>query len=435
MYDILMILIFSGSSLFSGEEKNTMNILQKYNPATAPRWAINLTALWVSQLLVLSGFAAMSPFIPLFIKNHLHVTDPSELASAITMYNVSGTLGYAIFCPIWGRLADRVGVKPMLLRGTFLTCFIFPLMAYSANTTWLVILRFLSAACAGTTAASQIMLVRTTPEHRQGFAIGTLTTAIWGGSVLGNVIGGAIIHYYNYEYAFWFCGITYVLAGLAVLVTKDEKTAAAKKQPALRGKFTLIPRFTHGVWILLGLFVLYGFIRSVEAPFISLKIEMIVGAEKAAYYTGIISAAVCAGAIVSGIVCGYLVDKIPANKLLVPLMLVSATAMALQGITDSALVFAIGRVLLFFAAGGLHPLINKVLANITPKRKRGSVFGASSTGNYSGSMLAIMLGGAIFSFLSVNATFYAGALCFLISTPLFLKGIEIASRKTAFHRR
>ena len=38
-------------------------------------------------------------------------------------------------------------------------------------------LRFATAACAGTTAASHIMIARTTPNNRQGFAQGVLNSA------------------------------------------------------------------------------------------------------------------------------------------------------------------------------------------------------------------------------------------------------------------
>ena len=82
-------------------------------------WKLNLVMLWFSQLLVMAGFSAMIPFIPLFLKDELMVTDKHDLALYITLFNFFGTMAYAIFVPIWGFLSDRFGVKPMLLRGTF----------------------------------------------------------------------------------------------------------------------------------------------------------------------------------------------------------------------------------------------------------------------------------------------------------------------------
>ncbi len=140
-------------------------------------WKLNLVMLWFSQLLVMAGFSAMIPFIPLFLKDELMVTDKHDLALYITLFNFFGTMAYAIFVPIWGFLSDRFGVKPMLLRGTFVTAFIYPCMGYVTTPAMLVFLRFATAACAGTTSASQTMIARTTPDNRQGFALGLLSTS------------------------------------------------------------------------------------------------------------------------------------------------------------------------------------------------------------------------------------------------------------------
>ena len=115
-------------------------------------WKKNLILLWLSQLAVMSGFSAMIPFIPLFIKNRFGITDEGNIAYYVSYFNFFGTMAYAIFCPIWGVLSDRFGVKPMLLRGTFVTSWMFPLMAYVPGPGWLIFLRFLTAACAGSRA-------------------------------------------------------------------------------------------------------------------------------------------------------------------------------------------------------------------------------------------------------------------------------------------
>ena len=99
-----------------------MNILEDNNS----HWKWNLFLMWSSQLLVLAGFAAMMPFIPLFLKDELGIADERIRGVYMAAFYFFGTLGYALFCPIWGALSDRFGVKPMLLRGTFGTAILFP---------------------------------------------------------------------------------------------------------------------------------------------------------------------------------------------------------------------------------------------------------------------------------------------------------------------
>ncbi|MBE6357382.1 MAG: multidrug efflux MFS transporter [Lentisphaerae bacterium] len=407
------------------------------NAGTAPQvsWKLNLAMLWFSQLLILAGFQAFIPFVPLFIKDVLGVTDKVELAAAITAFNFFGTMAYAVFNPIWGVLADRFGVKPMLLRGTFLTAVIFPAMAYSPTVFVLVLLRFLSAACAGTTAASQTMIVRNTPEKYQGFALGVLSTAIWGGAMLGFVIGGLLIDFYGYKEAFWFCGILYFISGIAILFTRDGEIRLVKVKSHIQGGFfsRLLPKFTHAVWVLLMLFMVLGFVRSFEIGYVALKIEEMTSPASAAFWTGVSSAIVCGAAIFSGVLFGYLSDRYPVVCLIVPVMLIAAVTMVIQGATGNLWIFTAGRVLLYAAAGGMQPVLQKVLSSITPPRKRGAVFGFASSTQCFGNMIAFALSGLLMPICGVSWLFHIGAVFFIIFLPAFIGGITFATRPFVLH--
>ena len=391
-------------------------------------WQKNLLLLWLSQLAVMSGFSAMIPFVPLFIKEKYGIVETSELAFYVASFNFFGTLAYAVFCPIWGVLADRFGVKPMLLRGTFVTSWMFPLMAYVPSAGWLIFLRFMTAACAGTTAASQVMIARNTPDNKQGFAQGVLTTAVWGGAMLGNVIGGFIIHYFSYTHAFWLCGILYIFAGLAVVFTQDDFTGQARGTDVhvvrLKNKIPFIPVFTRSVLLLLSLFLLLGTIRTIEAPYVALKIEAVTGSATAAYWTGIVSAVACVGAILSGVVNGYLSDRLAPLKQLLPLLILSATALFLQGCAGNLWLFTLSRTLLFIAAGALPTILQKQLSAVTPKRKRGSVFGFSSAALCTGGMIASLIGGWSMSLFQCSGVFYTAAALFAGSIFFFKKGLQ-----------
>ena len=249
-----------------------------------PSWKLNLALLWISQLFVMAGFAAMIPFVSLFIKNDLHVTDSGSLGFYVSMFSFAGAIGYAVFCPIWGMLSDRFGIKPMLLRGTFVSAFFFPMMGYVTHPGMLVALRFITAACAGTTAASHIMIARTTPNNRQGFAQGVLNSAYWSGSVLGNVIGGLLIHYFNYRYAFWFCGILYFLAGFAIIFTRDNRELLTSRtlHPHHRyHPFGPLPAFSSAVLMLFALFFVNAVARTTDIPYFALRIESFTSKEAA----------------------------------------------------------------------------------------------------------------------------------------------------------
>lgn len=407
-----------------------MNVLEDNNS----HWKLNLFLMWSSQLLILAGFSAVMPFIPLFFKEVLGVENEGTRGLWIAAFTFFGTLGYAVFCPIWGALSDRYGVKPMLLRGTFGTALIFPLMAYSGAPWILVLLRFISAACAGTTAASQTLLVKNTPENKQGFALGVLSTAIWGGTMLGNVVGGIVVHHYGYKFTFVACGAMYFLAGFIVLLAHEDFKPAVKTAVShVRHKFSgMLPEFTTAVWMMLGLMSLTGFVRYFEVPYLALQIEKITGSATAAYWTGIISAFVAVGALLSGVVTGYLSDRVKPLYILVPVFVITFITMALQAFATNLWVFGISRTLMYLAAGGAYSVLQKLLSAATPKRKRGKVFGFSTTANSGGIMLSSLVAGGVIYCGGVFSVFAGAALLTALLIPCYMLVITKVMRQPYF---
>ena len=383
-------------------------------------WKLNLAMMWFSQLLVLTGFAAAIPFIPLFFKRNIGIVDEGECGLYVSLFAFFGTLAYAIFTPIWGTLSDRYGVKIMLLRGTFLTAFIFPFMGYVESAWMLIFLRFLTAACAGTTAAAQTLIVKNTPDDRLGFALGIFSTAFWCGVMLGNVVGGLVVHYWGFVSAFWLCGILYFIGGISVLFAREDckptPKAIPKKQPHNWGS-SLMPHFTIAVWLTLLMFTINSFVRSFEGNYVAMIIEQICGENKAAYWTGIISAFVSAGALLSGALFGYLADRLSPEKLILPALIAAGILLIVQSFAQSLLVFGAARTLMFITGGGLGPVYQKILSNITPKRKRGQVFGWTSTFNGIGNMSSSLCAGGLIYFVGTRGIFLIGAILTLLLIP------------------
>ncbi len=404
-------------------------------------WKINLALLWVSQLFVMVGFAAAMPFIPLFVADRLGIVETGARGAVVASFNFAGTLGYAIFCPIWGALSDRVGVKPMLYRGTFLAAFVFPLMAF-ASTSWeLVAIRFVSAAMAGTTAASQILIVKNTPNDHQGYALGLLGTAFWAGSMLGNVLGGFAVVHYGYNIAFFFCGISYILAGILIFFCKEHKRN--KTKAPLEGRDKARPSrgaFTGSVLLVLGLVAAYGFVRYFELPYVAMRVEEIVGRTDAARWTAISNAFIAVGAFLSGFIIGRLADHIRPAQLLVPALGITVVLLLVQALVNDVIVFTASRTLLYLIGGGLSAVMQKMLALLTPPKDRGTVFGVQSTSHSAGVMLSTAASGALIyqlgshpstSAWGVRGVFLGAAILSLLFMPACFLLIRRASRGAA----
>ena len=383
-------------------------------------WKLNLAMMWFSQLMVITGFAGAVPFIPLFFQK-MGFTDEGECGMYVSLFAFFSSLAYAIFLPIWGTLSDRYGVKIMLLRGTFGTALIFPIMGY-VNNAWLLIgLRFLTAACAGTTAAAQALIVKNTPENKMGFALGVFSTAYWCGMMLGNVAGGLVVHYWGFTSAFWFCGILYFIGGIAVLFAHEDFKPVIKakvKKVRTGGSFRFMPAFTVAVWLCLTMFLINAFVRTFEGNYLAMLVAQIT--DKPAYWTGIISAFVSLGALISGALFGYLADRIEPQKLIVPALALAGIFLVVQALAEGLFTFGLARTLMFVTGGGLAPVYQKILSSITPKRKRGQVFGWTSTFNGVGNMSSSLVAGAIIGWIGTRGIFMTGAILTFLLIPIIM---------------
>lgn len=394
-------------------------------------WKLNVFLMWITQIMVMTGFDASMTFIPLLFRDNFGLVEQAQRGVYVSIFNFVGFFAYAVFCPIWGTLSDRFGVKIMLLRGFFVTCFFFPLMGYVTQPWMLIVLRFITAACAGTTAAANILLVKTVPDDRMGFSLGLLGTAIWSGAVLGNVLGGLIVDLYGYKVTFWICGILYFISGVFTIFARDAHTSMVSNSDnaAKKRKKNIVPTFTRAVTVIMAVMLFYNFCRRFETPYVAMLIELITGPEKAAFWTGIAGAATCIGAVLSGVVIGYLSDRMAPQKIIFPSLFLTAALLVVSGITKNLAVFTVSRTLMFFFSGSLFPVLQKVLSTSTPQHKRGAVFGWSTTFNNVGGMLSTLVSGWVIYISDARGVFIAAALLTALLIPVTLKGIKFAERQ------
>ena len=73
----------------------------------------SLLVIFLTVFIDLIGFGIVLPLLPVYSKNF----DASGLTIGIIMASFSAM--QFVFAPIWGRLSDRIGRRPVLLVSTF----------------------------------------------------------------------------------------------------------------------------------------------------------------------------------------------------------------------------------------------------------------------------------------------------------------------------
>lgn len=398
-------------------------------------WKRNLFFIWLSQLLSLAGFAAAMPFIPVYMRVKFGIEDPNLRGWYVSMFYFFGMASFAVFTPIWGLLADRYGRKLMLLRASFGAALLMPCMAFAPGIWTLIGIRFLTSMCSGTVNAAQTLIVSTTPEEKHGFALGSLSSVVWSGNMLGYLAGATIVHCFGYTTAFLFCGVMYLVGGILVLLFVRENPIApvrktAEETPRMKPGLHL-PDFGKTVWMILSLFLLMAFARRFDEAYLALQVENIAGHVNTELHTGWISALAACGGVVAGVCVGYLVDRFSPGKVAFPAIVMSALFVLGQGFAPTLAVLGVSRFFTFVTAGGLEPVFLTMLSKASPPERRGQIFGWSSTSRTCGLLLAAPFGGTMIYHFGVRSVYVVAACGFLILIPFVMHAMKLIQRNSS----
>ena len=381
---------------------------------TAINWQRNLWTVWLSQFLSLAGFGMCGPFIPLFMKDSLGITDDAQRGAWVAVFTFAGLLSLCAANFMWGMLADRFGRKLMLLRASYGTALLYPLMVFSPNIYWLIGFRALSALFTGTVNPAQTLLVSTTPKERHGYVLGVLSTAVWSGNLTGYLLGGIVVELWGYTAAFMSCSMLYFTSGLLIHFLVRENFKAPEKSNSKERKKLSGEIMVPGVMALLLMFMLMGAGRRIDQPFVAMLVEMIHGESGAALYTGIISAGGAVGGVIAGFGFGTLSDRYPPEKMIVPVVSIAAFCAVWQGVSPNIWSLGIARFFYYFVAGGMQPMLLVMLSRLISPERKGTFFGWSASVNLAGGLGASAISGLIAYNLGVRAIFIAGGILLIL---------------------
>src|SRR5208282_1593312 len=120
------------------ESVRDLTLFTPLAPAGDPMKKASIAIIFLTVLIDLVGFGLILPLIPIYSEN-FHASG-FMIGAIIGSYS----LMQFIFAPVWGRLSDRVGRRPVLLGSTACACLSYVIFALgsglSGNTALMVIL-------------------------------------------------------------------------------------------------------------------------------------------------------------------------------------------------------------------------------------------------------------------------------------------------------
>lgn len=355
---------------------------------TALRW------LFAIQLVSMGAMEMSGPFWPLHLRD-LGGLSPSALAQASAIAYAGPLLTAMCFTPAWGRLADRVGHKPMVLRA---------LLALVATQAWIacadsvlsvLAARVVQGALAGFIAAAQAYGAQLAPRSERARLMARLQVATAVGSVAGPFLGGVLHGSLGFRtinlIAAAACVACVVAAWLALpaLPSRREPAtpAAAARDPARARLHAAV------IGLLLGI-VAVQTARMMPQVFFGLYAEQALALP--AWATGL-----CYGLAALGLCLGApwwarRIDGADRARVIGRAAAIAATCGLLTLAQHAAVPLPLllaARLAWGFALGGLLPVFYALLSRDAPDEAQGRVLGAGNAAAKAGALLGSALGG------------------------------------------
>ena len=384
-------------------------------------WRRNLAALWLAEFTAILGFSFAFPFLPLFLHRELHIPNGPQLAfwSGIA----AGATGFALALtsPIWGRLADRYGRKPMLVRAMIGGGISVGLMGLAQSALQLTVLRGVQGASSGTVAAATALVATETPAQHLAWALGILSSAISLGSAIGPAAGGLAANLVGLRAIFLGGGALLLLAMVPVLLVVRESHRRMARTAPPRTLDVLRMARAGTIGALAVLMVAQGLLQTsygAAQQLVVLRLLELTGAQQAQSLTGISFAGAGIATALASITYSRLLRRsnyrtvITAGALLFGLALLGSAATVTVPYLIATFVIA------SFFSGALIPAFGAMIGLEAPSMVQATIFGVGSSAISLGFGLGPLIGGFVASAAGVRAGLIVAAALALMMTAL-----------------
>ncbi len=367
-----------------------------------PRSAwLQLGVVCLSEFVVWTGFGAIMPYLPIFLKEQAH--------SSLFMIGIIAAafyLGTLLFSSPFGWLSDTIGRKPVIVGGIVLYALAMFLFTRTADPWWFVLFRFMEGVGTAAVAPAAMALVADiTTEQTRSKAYGILTSAQFGGLIVGPALappiyamaGGGKTGFY----AIFYFGAA-LAAGTAILVVAliREPAVTHRRKAERAGKQAERPKYRAILTPPIIAFLVIGFtahlaMGSWEVVW-SIWLEHL-GASMA--YIGLTWIAFSVPMLLS-FAGGILADKYSRFALMFAGYSISAVSWILYGTTTNLVVFLVVNVVEGFAIAFSYPPKQAFLIQVSPPKWLGTVTGIEATSMQFAGMIGTFLAPVLYGWIS-----------------------------------
>ena len=372
-----------------------------------------LVIIFVTVFIDLLGFGIIIPLLPFYAEAF------GASALLVGLLATSFSLMQFIFAPIWGRLSDRWGRRPIILAGLIGSAVSYLAFGLADSLAMLFAARILAGIAGANIPTAQAFIAdSTTPENRAR-GMGLIGAAFGLGFIFGPAIGG-FLSGWGYQAPAYFAA-TLSLANFSAALfflpeslpperrgeVRSAGRIAAFRRAIMRPKLPLV--------LLVSFLVMTSF-ASFESMFaLFAESRFGYGATTIGYLFAWVGFVL---AVVQGVLVGKVVPRIGEHRLVPAAILVMSIALAAHALapTVPALMAAMG--LLAAGMGFNSPSLLSVISRLADPADQGGTLGISQSLASLARIVGPMWGGLVFDHFGPTMPFYTSAALMLVACGL-----------------
>lgn len=374
-----------------------------------------LSLMFFTVFIDLIGFGIIIPVLPLYAKQF----GASGLTVGLLLMSYS--LMQFFFAPMWGRLSDRIGRRPVLLISLAASAIGYTIWGFSSSLAMLFLSRIVAGFGNANLAVAQAYISDVTPEEYRSQGMGMIGAAFGLGFVLGPAIAGIVGHFGVHANVLGFIAAFFSIVDL--IFTAFGLPEPENRQDNAHDPFTLGAGFyfrtVANKKLKLSLFII--FISTFA--FANMETTLVLLTNKYFNFTMVQNSYLFTGlGLVMVVIQGGLIRQL-GKKYPDALLISIGTALVAIGLiltpaTHSLVVLCVALVILATGSGINNPSNNSLLSKLSPRDETGGVMGIGHSMSTLGRILGPVAGGYLFDTMGASSPYLLGASCMFLACLL-----------------
>jgi MFS family permease len=351
------------------------------------QWQKNQVAVAASASGVWLGNTLVLPFLPLFVRQlGVEGTSATALWSGV-LFAVSPALA-ALTGPLWGRVADRYGLRLIATRAAAGNALCWFLMAFATNVWHVLMIRTALGILGGFNSISVAAITQLAPQDRTARVIGNLQSIQILSAAIGPFLGGILYQSIGIGNTFYATASITLGSALSILfLYRDGPNSSGSRRAGEGGSVRAYLRRSQYIVPMLVLFSIQMTDRT-YTPVVPLFLEQLgTPGTRVATLAGAVFSVAALGEAFSAWLSGRLASRIEVKRLLLVRLALGTALLGPLALSPSPAVFFLWRVTLAFVAGGILTLAYAAAGPVIPDHERGAGYSLLSS--------TLMLGGSL----------------------------------------